>query len=366
MTTVLARLRLDVPPAAHDYVLGDGLLSSLGTLCTAVGPAGACALVTDRAVAATDLVERATASLRDAGFLPEVIVVPTGEASKTVAEAERIWNRLAEARIERGGVVFALGGGAVGDVAGFCASTWQRGVALVQVPTTLLAMADSSVGGKTAVNLAAGKNLVGTFHPPALVVADLACLDSLPDRELRSGFAEIVKCAVLADRDRLAELRDRAPALLARDRAALVAAITMAVEVKADHVRDDVHDVAGRRALLNLGHTVAHALEAETGFGSMLHGEAVSVGLVAAARVAASRGICGAELADELVATLQAFGLPVAPHPGPDPARLLDRARQDKKRARGHHRMALPLAAGGAALVEVTDDDLLAALRPSA
>lgn len=324
-----------------------------------------CVLATDLAVAGTPALGAAEASLADAGFRVAVEVLPAGESAKTVEEAERLWAAFAEQALDRSGVVVALGGGAVGDVAGFCAATWMRGVPWIVVPTTLLAMADSAVGGKTGVNLAAGKNLVGAFHPPALVVADLGTLATLPGRELRSGFAEIVKCSVLDDRARLASLRRDAARLLARDAEALRDAVGFAVGVKAALVRDDPHDLAGVRALLNLGHTAAHALEAESGYGTMLHGEAVAVGLVVALRVAVARGLCGADLLGATAETLEAFGLPTSLPPGARPDEVLARTRLDKKRASGARRMVLPLAAGGAELATVADDELLAALVSS-
>jgi 3-dehydroquinate synthase len=238
----------------------------------------------------------------------------------------------------------------------------MRGVALVHAPTTVLSMCDSSIGGKTGIDLCAGKNLVGAFHQPRLVVADIATLDTLPDRELRSGYGEIAKCALLLDRASLARLRDAAPKLLARSRAETVDAVRLAVEVKADHVKGDVRDVSGRRALLNLGHTAGHAIEAETGYGRVLHGEAVAMGLVVATRVAAARGLCHAELLADVITTLAALGLPTSRPAELDPAKIVARTRHDKKRRGGVRRMVLPHSRGGAGLHEVDDAELLAAL----
>jgi len=361
--SVRLRLRLGAAPSAHDYVLGEGLVGELGDLVAEVVDPGPCALVTDDAVAQTEWLEQATDALAGAGFEPELMTVPSGEAAKSVAEAERLWSRLAEAGVDRAGVVVSLGGGAVSDLAGFCASTWLRGVAFVPVPTTLLAMADSAVGGKTGVNLSVGKNLVGSFHMPSLVVADLATLATLPERQVRSGLAEVAKCAVLAERDRLGWLREEAPRLLRGQTAQLAEAVALAVRVKERHVRDDPHDRAGVRALLNLGHTTAHALETETGFGDVTHGEAVAVGLVVAVRIARARGLCGAGLEAELVAALTALGLPTEVDRRLAPEALLGRTRLDKKRERGRTRMVLPLGDGGAELFDVPDEELLGALR---
>lgn len=356
------RIALEFPPRPHEAVLGEGLLARLGAFVADTVAPGACALVTDAGVAATPHAAAAEASLRAAGFVPTVVVLPQGEAAKSLAEAADLWSAFAAAGIDRKRVVVAVGGGAVGDVAGFAAATWMRGVPIVQVPTTVLAMADAAIGGKTAVNLAEGKNLVGVVHQPELVVADVATLATLPARELRSGFAEIVKCAVLADRAALARLRDDAPRCIAGDAAALADWIAFAIAVKAEHVRGDPLDVAGVRALLNLGHTTAHALEAASGYGTMLHGEAVAVGLVVAARIAAARGLCDASLIDDVSSTLAAFELPTVVPPQFSPAALVAHARVDKKRAAGRARMILPRATTGASVVEVDDAEFAAAL----
>lgn len=358
----MQRLRVGAAPATCDVVLGDGCLAELGRLASEVFATGPCAVVTDRTLAASPHLAVAEGALRAAGFRPTTIVVPAGEAAKSLAEAERLWTALAAADLDRRRGIVALGGGAVGDVAGFCAATFLRGVPWIVVPTTLLAMADSSVGGKTAVNLPAGKNLVGAFHAPSLVVADPATLATLPARELRSGFAEIVKCGVLADRARLDALAAAAPLLLARDAALLTEAVAFAVRVKDEHVRGDATDVAGVRALLNLGHTTAHALEAAAGYGAMLHGEAVAVGLVVAARVGARLGHCDAELEASVTHALRAFGLPTAVPAEFDPEDLVARTRHDKKRSDGQRKMVVPRRSHGAALVTVDDATLLAAL----
>jgi 3-dehydroquinate synthase len=360
--SVRFRLDLDFPPDRYEFTIGDGLLAEVGPRVARLAQSRSCAIVTDAHLAATPHVAAAEQSLRRAGLAPTTVVVPAGETSKTVAEAERLWTKFAEIGLDADGVVIALGGGVVGDLAGFCAATWMRGIALIHVPTTLLAMCDSAVGGKTAVNLAAGKNLVGSFHQPRLVLADLATLDTLPVRELKSGLAEIVKCGQLRDRGSLLRLRHAAPQLLARDRLEIADAVRLAVEVKAEHVKDDVRDRDGRRMLLNLGHTTAHAIEAESGYGAVLHGEAVAPGLVVATRIAESRSLCGRDLVEETEATLVSMGLPTAIPPGLDPSRLVERTRLDKKRRGTRRRMVLPHARGGAGVYDVDDAELLAAL----
>lgn len=353
---------LPFAPRPHEARIGRGLLARLGAYAADVVPPGACVLVTEPTVAATPCVAAAQTSLEGAGFRPVRVLLPPGEAAKTAAEVEALWDAFAAADIDRRSLVVAMGGGAVGDAAGFAAATWLRGVPLMHVPTTVLAMADSSIGGKTGVNRPAGKNLVGAVHQPELVLADVDTLATLPDRELRSGFAEVAKCAVLADRSRLAGLREAAPRLRARDPSALVEWIAFAVEVKSEHVRGDPLDTLGTRALLNLGHTTAHALETASGHGTMLHGEAVAVGLVVAARIAVRRGLCDPSLESEIAATLAAFGLPTAVPAEIPAADVVARTRFDKKRAAGRRRMVLPHAAGGAGLHEVGDDELAAGL----
>lgn len=364
MSGDVVRIELALPPAPCPYLLGEGALARLGAETARVSSSPRCALVTDLGIAGTPHLTAALASLGEAGLDPQVHVLPAGEAAKTLEEAGRLWQFLAEARIERRSAVVALGGGAVGDAAGFCAATWMRGVPLVHAPTTLLAMADSSVGGKTAIDLPAGKNLVGAVHPPAAIVADLATLATLPAREYASGFAEIVKCAVLADRARLASLRSGAPALAARGAAPLADAIAFAVRTKEAHVAGDLLDLSGRRALLNLGHTVAHALETESGYGTMLHGEAVSVGTLVALRIAVTRGLVGEDLFAATRDALAAFGLPLVVPEAISPSDVVARTASDKKREGARRRMVLPTAAG-AALFDVADAELAAAIRAS-
>lgn len=354
--------RFEFDGTPHEYVLGADLLLDLGEFVGSERADRGCVLVTDEGLHATDWPELVQRGLEAAGHHVELAVVPAGEAAKSLGEAERLWALFGEYGLERGGLVVAVGGGAVGDLAGFCASTWMRGVDVVQVPTTLLAMADSALGGKTALNLRDAKNRIGTFHSPVAVVADVATLSTLPGEELRSGLAEVVKCAVLSERAELATLRTTAGSLLARDHDALGHAVALAVRVKEEHVRHDPHDRAGVRALLNLGHTTAHALESATGLSELRHGEAVGIGLVVAARVSEARGTTAPALRHEIERTLATLGLATSLPDGVDPAEVVRLARADKKRAEGRLRMVLPLADGGAELVAVEEDELLAAL----
>jgi 3-dehydroquinate synthase len=356
------RLDFDFPPDRYECVIGEGVLSELGPKTARLVTSPSCVIVTDTNVEESPHVRAAEASLRRAGLAPKTVVVPAGEGTKSAQDAAVLWESFAEAGLDAEGVVVAVGGGVVGDLAGFCAATWMRGVALVQVPTTLLAMCDSAIGGKTALNLAAGKNLVGAFHQPRFVLADVATLDTLPERDLRSGFGEVVKSAILRDRDSLRRLAESAPRLVERDRAETIEAVRLAVQTKGELVREDVRDRSGKRMLLNLGHTTGHAIEAETGYARVTHGEAVAVGLVVASRISRLRGLCGDDLVADVSKTLTALGLPTKRPDDVDPDGLVARTRHDKKRRAGRRRMVLPHARGGAGLYDVDDAELLAAL----
>jgi 3-dehydroquinate synthase len=296
-----------------------------------------------------------------------VSVIAPGEAAKSLQGFSELVRELADFGATRDACVFALGGGVVGDLAGFAAASWMRGIDVVQLPTTLLAMVDSSVGGKTAVDLPQGKNLVGAFHPPRAVFADTATLRTLPDRELRAGLAETAKYGAIVDAPFLAWLDANAAALLARDDAALAEAIERSCAHKAAIVARDPFE-HGERALLNFGHTFAHAIEAEQGYagnaGGLNHGEAVAVGMVLAARLSASLGLSAAVDADALAGTLQRLGLATALPPGLDPAALLARMRLDKKAAADGLRFVLWEGPGRARVVAgVPEDAVLQALQ---
>ena len=308
-------------------------------------------VVTDDRVAPLYLarVERALGALTH-----DSIVLPAGEASKTLEHTARVLDALAGLGASRDAAVIALGGGVVGDLAGFVAATWMRGVDFVQLPTTLLAMVDSSVGGKTGVNIAAGKNLVGAFHQPRAVFIDTATLATLPGREYAAGLAEVVKYGAIGDADFFAWLEANADALEARDGDALAEAIGFSCRYKAGVVARDERE-QGERALLNFGHTFGHALEAERGYGDLLHGEAVAIGMVLAARLSAALGRAPAEDADRLARLLSRFGLPVAP-PRADADALLARMRLDKKNVSGRLRLILWRGIGKAEIVPDIDE----------
>lgn len=293
-------------------------------------------------------------------------VMPAGEQEKTLARFGECLDALATLGATRDAVVVALGGGVVGDLAGFAAACWMRGIDCIQLPTTLLSMVDSSVGGKTAVDLPQGKNLVGAFHPPRAVIADTTVLRTLPDRELRAGLAEVVKYGAIFDADFLSWLDRHADALLSRDDAALAEAIARSCEFKADVVARDPYE-RGHRALLNFGHTFGHAIEAEQGYAgtgrdALNHGEAVAVGMVLAARLSTVLGLAPAGDAARLAALLQRFGLPTAVPAGLDAQALIGRMRLDKKADAHGLRFVLWDSAGSARVVAGVDEGTVRAV----
>ncbi len=294
------------------------------------------------------------------GLKVGTLILPDGEAHKTLDSAARVFAALAELRASRDATILALGGGVIGDLSGFAAACWMRGIAFVQMPTTLLAMVDSSVGGKTAVDLPQGKNLVGAFHQPRAVVIDTGTLATLPERELRAGLAEVVKYGALGDAAFFAWLEQHADALLARDPQLLAQAIDACCRQKAGIVsRDETEQ--GERALLNFGHTFGHALETATGYGMLLHGEAIAIGMLQAARLSTQLQRASAVDADRLQALLARCGLPTSIPRGIDPQRLLDLMRLDKKNLSGRLRLILWRGIGHAEVVP--DVDAQAILR---
>ncbi|MFO7338793.1 MAG: 3-dehydroquinate synthase [Lysobacteraceae bacterium] len=346
--------------APYTIHIGPGLLEDGARLAATVR--GRHALLLSDSQVAPLYAARVEAALRAARPELELAthVMPAGERHKTLAGFAAAIEALATLGATRDATVFALGGGVVGDLAGFAAACWMRGVDCVQLPTTLLAMVDSSVGGKTAVDIPQGKNLVGAFHPPRAVLADTTALRTLPARELRAGLAEVVKYGCIRDRDFFAWLEQAHPALLAGDDAALATAIARSCEHKAAIVERDPLE-KGERALLNLGHTFGHAIEAEQGYastdgGALNHGEAVAVGMVLAARLSARLGLAPEADTARLEALLRACGLPVALPAGLAPEALLARMRLDKKNLAGQLRLVLWRGIGRAEVVPGVDE----------
>ena len=293
---------------SYDILIEDGLIGRAAEYLGPLARNGRFLVVSDETVWG-ELGERLQSGLD--GIVVEPILVPSGEGSKSWNGLASVVDRLLEQGIERKDHIVAFGGGVIGDLAGFAASVVNRGCNFVQVPTTLLAQVDSSVGGKTAINVAAGKNLVGAFHQPSLVLIDPSLLDTLDARQVRAGYAEIVKYGLIEDADFFASLERNGPAVLAGDTAARQHAISVAVAGKARIVEEDERETSGRRALLNLGHTFGHALEAETGYSDrLLHGEAVALGCVLAFGFSAARGICPPADAERVRAHFASVGLP--------------------------------------------------------
>ena len=341
-------LRLELPArsARSRIRVGRGLMARLPELLARHAPAHRYALITDDTVAAL-YAERALVSLRESGVTADLLRVAPGEASKTPERWASLVEDLAGLGFGRDCCVVAMGGGVVGDLAGFVAASYARGVPVVQVPTTLLAMIDASLGGKTGLDLRGGKNLVGAFHQPQLVVADPSALDSLPDDELSAGLAEAVKHGAIADPEYFAWLEVYPDALLGREPAALDRLVSGSVRIKTALVVRDALET-GERAILNFGHTVAHGVERLTDYG-LPHGRAVAIGLVAEARIGEAAGITAAGTARRLSALLEALGLPTA-LPGGLPAdAVLEAARVDKKARGGEIRYALVARIGAPA-----------------
>jgi 3-dehydroquinate synthase len=283
---MLCNISVDLGGRSYEIHVGAGILESLGASCAKVGLKGKCLVVTDENVAA-HYAKPVQDALLKAGFDPVLEVLPPGEQTKCGDQLFRLYSRCLEAGLDRGSFVVALGGGVVGDLAGFLAASFLRGIPFVQVPTSLLAMVDSSVGGKTGINLPEGKNLVGAFYQPKLVLADLKTLQTLPDREYRAGLAEVLKYGIIRDADFFSFLEESADALLhIEDLALLAKVVGRCCEIKAEVVAADERE-GGLRAILNFGHTVGHAIEKVAGYGAYVHGEGVSIGSVFAARASA-------------------------------------------------------------------------------
>ena len=339
------------PNISYDIHIGAGLLRSCAPFLSPLLKRPFVAIVTDENVAQAHL-ENLTQTLDSAGISHITKIIPPGEASKSFTELETLVDWLLDNKVERQDMVIALGGGVIGDLTGFAASTLRRGVRFTQIPTTLLAQVDSSVGGKTGINVPQGKNLVGAFHQPSLVLADLDVLQTLPDREFRAGYAEIVKYAAICDRPFFDWLESNLDALKNRDSQALSYAIAKSCQTKADIVAQDEKE-HGARALLNLGHTFAHAYENLTGYSdNLLHGEAVGLGMAQAARLSVDLGLCPETDAQALVNHLASAGLPISHTDvkgGPfEATNLVNAMAQDKKVSQGVMTFILMKAIGKA------------------
>ena len=345
----------------YQAMIGQGLIDTLGQTIPERFGSTRCAIVTDSNIAGlhADRVER---SLTTAGFQPVRITIPDGEQAKTLAQVGTICDKMLAAGLDRHSMVIGLGGGVIGDISGFAAAIFQRGIPHLQIPTTLLAMVDSSIGGKTGVNTIAGKNLIGAIHPPVMVIDDIDVLNSLPGREFKQGFAEIIKHGIIADAEMFEQLRagdishwrpndhnaERLGALVSRN-----------VRIKSEIVGKDESDRTGDRAILNFGHTIGHAIEQAGNYAQFLHGEAISLGIAAAARVSVKRAGLTSEAKHSIIDTLQRFDLPTHLPAEVSRDQIMHALRFDKKFEHGQIRFVVTPKIGSAYLSnEVTWADI--------
>jgi 3-dehydroquinate synthase len=349
-------LRVNLGPRSYSIALGDG--ADLGAFARACLPATKLALVVADANTAAHG-EGVRRTFDAVGFRTGFCTVPAGESSKSPDAASRLYDALYDLAADRRTAVVAVGGGVVGDLAGFAAATYNRGLPLFMVPTTLLAMVDSSVGGKVGINHPKGKNLIGAFHQPAGVWIDTDFLRTLPDREYLSGLAEVVKYGVILDADFFARLEANVPALREREASVLRPVIARCCRLKADVVEKDEREETGLRAVLNYGHTFAHAFETVGGYGAWPHGEAVAAGMVCASRLAEKHGLIDAELTRRQQSLLTALGLPVAPKPEWPVNDQIAVMKRDKKADGGRMRFILPRQLGEVALFDDVPEQLV-------
>lgn len=342
---------------AYDIHIGSGNLASIGSILIQSDPLAHAVVLTDSNVATYANV--VAESIANEGANVDVLAIEPGEQSKSAAVAATLWEEVLATGADRKTMIVAVGGGVVGDLAGFVASTFARGVSFVQVPTTLLAQVDSSVGGKTGINLSTAKNMVGAFWQPLTVLIDTDVLKSLPERDYTSGLAEVIKYGMIQDAEFFDYLEGHVFELKSLEPATLQYVVSRCCRLKADVVEADERETSGRRAILNYGHTFAHALEAASGYGEMLHGEAVSIGMVCAARLAESMGRIDAGVAARQHALLQAVGLPVSVPIHLTLERLMDLMMHDKKVEYGKLRFVLPDRLGNVELVGDVDPALV-------
>ena len=354
-------VRVELGERSYNIVIGAGLLARLGEFFQPLGFGKHGVIITDMNVEPL-YAEQLNEALLARGFETAVMIVPAGEASKSLRQASRLLRQMPALGLDRKSFVVALGGGVVGDLAGFVAATYLRGLALVQVPTSLLAQVDSAVGGKTGVNLPQGKNLVGAFYQPRLVLSDTDTLATLPERELRAGFAEVVKDGAIRDAEYFAWLESNRERVLKLDAGAVAHVVGRCCEIKAEIVSADERE-SGIRAWLNFGHTLGHAMEALAEYEGLLHGEAISMGMVAAAYLSQKRAGLPSTHAARLRSLLESSGLPVQLRDSFDVAELFEVMRLDKKAQAGRLRFVLLKRLGEAVLSDaVTDEDVKEAL----
>jgi len=351
---IMAKISVVLADQSYNIFFGSGVFSSLPQLLDEIGFPLRRVVVTNPTVMAFHG-ERLLQIFASLNQHPLVITIPDGEEFKTLSTLTSIYDQLMAAGVDRSSGIIAFGGGVVGDVAGFAASTFMRGIPCVQVPTTLLSQVDSSVGGKTAVNHAQGKNIIGAFSQPRLVCIDVDLLRTLPEREYRAGIAEVVKYGVIRDADFFAWLELNAESLIQRDTSTLLHAIKTSCQTKADIVEIDEKE-GSLRAILNFGHTFGHAVETLTGYKTYLHGEAVSIGMVVAAKISAEEKLCSADDVNRIAALLCRFGLPIEP-PAFSVQEYGDAMMHDKKVSQGMLRMILNRGIGDCLIRDVSDPE---------
>jgi len=345
---------------AYPIYIGEDNLGRIGEIASATGVRGIVGIVSDTNVAPL-YAEPVTEALDARGLKSVTHIMEAGEAQKRLARIEEICGAFLEAGLDRTSLVVALGGGVVGDIAGFAAAAFMRGVPFIQIPTTIVAQVDSSVGGKTGVNHPLGKNTIGAFHQPSAVLIDLTLLRSLPERELRAGLAEAIKHGVIADADLFAHMEDRVTAILNTDLTALERPVVRSCEIKAAIVAEDERE-SGVRANLNYGHTFGHAFEAVTAYSEFLHGEAIALGMVAAGALARTLGMVGDVFVDRQRACIEAYGLPVT-WPAMPVEATLAAMRKDKKVRAGTMKFIVATAFGSVVQrTDVPEDAVRAAL----
>ena len=353
----LLYVNVELPLQAYTIEIGTAILDQLGAVVARLDGVRHAIIITDKNVQSLHA-ETVTNSLQHAGIRIDMLVVEPGEASKSIDVAGQLWNDMLAIGADRTSMVVAVGGGVVGDLAGFVAASYARGIRLVQVPTTLLAQVDSSVGGKVGINLPTAKNMVGAFWQPEYVICDTETLCSLPDREFSAGLAEVVKYGVILDEAFFAELEEIADAIWSRDGAALRRIVSRCCELKAGVVGQDERETSGLRVVLNYGHTFCHAIESLTGYDRFLHGEAVSIGMLCASRLAASMGRIDDAMTERQRQLLARFLLPVE-MPPLDPEQMIEAMLHDKKVKHGQLRFVLPDRMGHVELVEGVDLELV-------
>jgi 3-dehydroquinate synthase len=357
----MEQISLDLDGKKCRILVGHDILGNTGKLILENTTATRFAIITNASVNSL-YGKQITQSLEASGLNCDIFEIPDSETSKSLDEARKLYSELAEKNFDRDSCIIGLGGGVVSDLAGFVAATYMRGIGLIHMPTTLLAQVDSAIGGKTGVNIPQGKNLVGAFHQPMLVISDVMTLETLPEQDFRSGCAEIVKYGMAADAEFFSSLEKNAGKVLQKDWKTLEKTVATCSAIKSRIVEQDERD-RGKRLVLNYGHTLGHALEAATGYGEFRHGEAIAIGMIFAARVSVQSGLMAAKDLGRLCTLVTAFGLPV--HIGKDveTGKLLGFMKTDKKRKGGKTRMVLPTRIGEVVVSDVESAVVLSALE---